>query len=86
MQQSPYDRTMAVLRIRFRRRPVASAGVVLTVVWGAVNIYETALRWGNGSTGWFFQVSQAVTLCSIGVVTLAGLVWLVERTFGDSPP
>ncbi len=28
---------------------------------------------------------DAISLCSIGVVTLAGLVWLIERTFGDSP-
>jgi hypothetical protein len=85
MQPSPYDRTMAVLRIRFRRRPVASAGVLLAAIWVAITVYETASSWGGSSTGWFFRVSDAISLCSIGVVTLAGLVWLIERTFGDGP-
>ena len=42
MRPSPYDRTAAVLRVRFRRQPVASTALLLSCVWIALNVYEMA--------------------------------------------
>lgn len=81
MQPSPYDRTMA----RFRRAPVAAAAVVLAFAWIALNVYETAAHWDRFGAGWFVAVTETVSFCASGVFALAGLVWLIERVFGEEP-
>jgi hypothetical protein len=85
MQPSPYDRTMTVLRTRFRRRPVAMTAVVLAFVWICLNVYETVSLGDRFGLGWFDTVRGVVSVSGVGIVALAGLVWLIERTFGDSP-
>ena len=85
MQPSPYDRTTAFLRAGFRRRPVAFAATLLACAWIVLNVYETAAHWDRFTFGWFDPLQQTISLCGIGIFTLAGLVWLVERVFGDSP-
>jgi hypothetical protein len=85
MQPSPYDRTMVVLRTRFRRRPVAATAVVLACVWIAINVYQTGSLWHRTGFGWFNALVNIVSSSAFGVLALAGLVWLVERVFGEEP-
>ena len=71
---------------RFRRAPVAATAVVLAFAWIALNVYEVAAHWDRSrGLGWFETVTTTVSLCAIGVVALAALVWLVERVFGEEP-
>ncbi len=83
MQPTPYERTVAALRIRFTRQPIAATAVALACLWIAVNVYETAAHW-RSSAGWFEQATTTVTFCGIGVIGLAAITWLVERVFGDA--
>lgn len=87
MGPSPYDRTVAWLRFRFRRRPVASVGLALGCSWIVLNVYEMTVNWSSrtGGLGWFEAATTTVTLCASGVLTLAALVWLVERALADRP-
>ncbi len=79
MQPSPYDRTMARLRAGFRRSPVAFPATLLAFAWIALNVYEMAVHRNRFALGWFDAVSQTISLSAIGVLLLAGIVWLVER-------
>jgi hypothetical protein len=82
MQPSPYERTVAALRIRFRRQPVAGTALGLAGVWIAVNVYEATAHW-NDPAGWFENLITTITLCATGIFTLAALTWLVERLLHD---
>jgi hypothetical protein len=87
MQPSPYDRTMAVLRVRFRRRPAAATGVALACIWLVLNVYQTLAHWSRVSQlGWFQTLTDTVFFCAYGVITVAGLVWLVESVTGEPRP
>ncbi|HEY3766407.1 MAG TPA: hypothetical protein VGL44_14705 [Gaiellales bacterium] len=72
---------MARLRAGFRCSPVAFPATLLAFAWIALNVYETAVHWNGGrfGLGWFDAVSQTVSLSAIGVLLLAGIVWLIER-------
>jgi hypothetical protein len=83
MRATPYERTAAVLRMRFRRQPVAATAVALACLWIAVNVYEAAVHWG-APEGWFGEVTTTVTLSDVGVVAIAAITWLVERLFRDA--
>jgi hypothetical protein len=68
-----------------RRRPVASAALLLACGWIALNVYEIGTHWRGrtAGVGWFQAVSATVSLSAIGVVAIAALVWLVDRVFAD---
>jgi hypothetical protein len=84
MQPSPYDRTVAVLRVRFRRQPVAFSALLVSCVWIALTVYENAAIWNQSrGNGWFLAVTDTVAECATGVLALAALVWLIDRVFGD---
>jgi hypothetical protein len=85
MQPSPYDRTAAFVRTRFRRRPIAFTTLFLACVWIALNIYEVTTNWSTSdAAGWFQTVTTTVTLCAIGVLMLAALAWLIEQVLSAS--
>lgn len=84
MGPSPYDRTVAWLRITFRRRPIASVALLLACAWIVLNVYETAVNWSSaGGPGWFGAVTTTVSLSAIGVLMVAALVWLAEYVLAD---
>jgi hypothetical protein len=86
MQPSPYDRTVAFLRIHFHRRPIASAALLLACLWIALNVFEVTTNWSTaGAGGWFQTVTTTVTLCAIGVLMLAALAWLIEHILSERP-
>ena len=73
-----------MLRIRFRRQPIASTALVLSCLWIALNVYEMAATWNQPrGLGWFLWVTDTVTECATGVIVLAALAWLVDGVFGD---
>jgi hypothetical protein len=86
MQTSPYDRTMKVLRARFRRQPVTSTALLLACAWIGLNVYETAAHWHANSfgLGWFQAVTETVSLSAIGILAVAALAWLIERVLHDA--
>jgi hypothetical protein len=82
MQPSPYDRTAAFVRLRFRRQPIGSAALLLACLWIVLNVYEAAANWSTaGAGGWFEQVTTTVSFCAIGVVMVTALAWLIEHVF-----
>jgi hypothetical protein len=78
MQPTPYERTVAALRIRFQRQPVAGTALAVACLWVAVNVYEVAAHW-ESSAGWFENLTTAITLCATGIFAVAALAWLIDR-------
>jgi hypothetical protein len=76
---------VALLRRRFRRRPVPACGVVLACAWLGLNAYESVAHPNRfGGLGWYETLRFTVQFCAIGVVAIAALVWLVEQVFSES--
>lgn len=75
MMQSPYDRTAAFLRARYRRNPVAFCAVVLAAAWAVWTLYEVFSE--RSPLGWYEQARVVILEVGNGLIVAAGVVWLV---------
>ena len=82
MTQSPYDRTAAFIRTRYRRNPVAFCAIVLAVAWALWTLYE-ALSAPSSGIGWYLLARVAIIEIGSGLIVAAGVAWLVEVMRGD---
>src|SRR5207244_12999724 len=84
---SPFDRTVAFIRRRYRGDPVAAVGIALVVLWAAwVVVYllehrhytfrVVGTQTVSGDISWYTTVGNAITEIGSGVVVVAGVVWL----------
>lgn len=64
---------------RARQDQIALGAVVLAGIWIAVNVYEMVVHWDRYPFGWFSALTDTVTASAVGVLALAGMVWLIGR-------
>ena len=56
-------------------------GLALAVGWICVNVWEWYVHSRYGADiGWYSKLMQVVESSAVGVVGVAALVWLVERS------
>lgn len=95
MNPSPYDRTAAFIRERYRGDPVAAVGMALVMLWAAwVVVYLVEHRHYtlrvvgtqtfSGDVSWYSIVGNAISEIGSGVVVVAGVVWLLGIVTHDS--
>jgi hypothetical protein len=82
VRQSPYDRTAAFVRSRYRRSPVALCAVVLAAAWALWTGYEV-LSAPSSVFGWYEQARVVILEVGYGLIVAAGVVWLVEAVRRD---
>ncbi len=72
---------MDAVRRGFDRRPAVVIGLALAIAWIGMNVWEWCIHSRYGAElGWYEKLTQVIDSSALGVVGVAALVWLLERS------
>ena len=83
MTQSPYDRTSAYLRARYRRDPVVFCALAFAAAWTVWTLYEF-LTGRLAHFDWFIRAEDALGEIGSGLIVAAGVIWIWDILRRDS--